>query len=1002
MAAGNFIIRNVAAPAASVEIADLGITLAIGTDRDLHDFEFHEIAVSYGGGDLGAAITALDIVLLDSDGATALTTLQTQALFDKFFDVSLARTLRTITGDTGTFTVDEPNDTLSLTGAGGLTVDISGGTITLDASAVALNDPGANGIVVRTAPNTTTARSLVAPTEGITITNPDGVAGNPTFVLANDLAALEGLGSTGFAVRSAADTWVQRTIVASTTAGRQGSHVNNGTGVAGNPEIGVDINNLTSSVVNLGATNELIVYNGTNNLSYTGQQIADGVSTLLGGVATLSFVTIATPTGGPVVADTSADTLTLTQSTGIAITGTAISDTINFAPANDLAAVEALATTGLATRTGVETWATRTLTAPAAGFTITNPAGIAGDPTFVLANDLAALEGLAGTGIAVRSAADTWVQRTITGTTNRITMTNGDGVAGNPTIDIAATYVGQASITTLGTITTGVWNGTTIATGFGGTGLTTIGTANQVLGVNTGGTALEYKTVAAGTGITVTPAAGVLTITNAGVTSLAGTANQVTVSAATGSITLSTPTTFIAPGSVQVTTDLHQTQATAVTAAGATQGTATAITARYNVVTTVAAATGVILPLAVSPFGQEHYVTNRGANALNIYPNTGAAIGAGAANAAVVLAVGQEVTFVAISTTQWHVTEAILVAGTNITLTPGPGTLTIAATAGATAPGGVNTNVQFNNVGVFGGNSAFNFITGANPRVDILGTNQTNQLRVGGSTDVGTPAVYFEAGTVGATIAVPVEAFRTYLNGGSPATSAYISFAYDSNSPLLRMVDVDDDPPYISFETIGGGTYAAPAIINKFGGRGPLAGATTGFAWYVNAGQTLAHDTNFLALGTALVTSTFGGYAQASGNFAAAGDAQTRVVVLRTATTTAAVTEAFLDGTGGTARMVLPDDTTWAFRILVSARRTDANNESAVFQFVGGIDRNVGVATTAIVGAVSKTIVAEDTVAWDCTVNADTTNGSLRIQVTGEAAKTIRWVARVELVEVTG
>ena len=58
----------------------------------------------------------------------------------------------------------------------------------------------------------------------------------------------------------------------------------------------------------------------------------------------------------------------------------------------------------------------------------------------------------------------------ITGTVNRITVTNGSTLT--PIIDIAATYVGQASITTVGTITTGVWNGTTIATGFGGTGLT--------------------------------------------------------------------------------------------------------------------------------------------------------------------------------------------------------------------------------------------------------------------------------------------------------------------------------------------------------------------------------------------------------------------------------------------------------------------------------------------------------------------------------------------------
>ena len=41
-------------------------------------------------------------------------------------------------------------------------------------------------------------------------------------------------------------------------------------------------------------------------------------------------------------------------------------------------------------------------------------------------------------------------------------------------ITIASTYVGQTSITTLGTIATGTWNGTEIGVQHGGTGLTSI------------------------------------------------------------------------------------------------------------------------------------------------------------------------------------------------------------------------------------------------------------------------------------------------------------------------------------------------------------------------------------------------------------------------------------------------------------------------------------------------------------------------------------------------
>lgn len=81
---------------------------------------------------------------------------------------------------------------------------------------------------------------------------------------------------------------------------------------------------------------------------------------------------------------------------------------------SDLTALAGVSTAGLLARTGSGTAAARTLQAPAAGLSITNPAGTAGDPTFALANDLAALEALSGTNtIYHRSASDTWSAVTI-------------------------------------------------------------------------------------------------------------------------------------------------------------------------------------------------------------------------------------------------------------------------------------------------------------------------------------------------------------------------------------------------------------------------------------------------------------------------------------------------------------------------------------------------------------------------------------------------------------
>jgi hypothetical protein len=61
-------------------------------------------------------------------------------------------------------------------------------------------------------------------------------------------------------------------------------------------------------------------------------------------------------------------------------------------------------------------------------------------------------------------------------------------------VDIASTYVGQSSITTLGTITTGVWNGTDVAVADGGTGSSTAAGARTNLGIKTSAGAVTTTT----------------------------------------------------------------------------------------------------------------------------------------------------------------------------------------------------------------------------------------------------------------------------------------------------------------------------------------------------------------------------------------------------------------------------------------------------------------------------------------------------------------------------
>ena len=61
-------------------------------------------------------------------------------------------------------------------------------------------------------------------------------------------------------------------------------------------------------------------------------------------------------------------------------------------------------------------------------------------------------------------------------------------------IDISANYVGQASITTLGTITTGVWNGTDVAVADGGSGASDAAGARTNLGIQTTAGAVTTNT----------------------------------------------------------------------------------------------------------------------------------------------------------------------------------------------------------------------------------------------------------------------------------------------------------------------------------------------------------------------------------------------------------------------------------------------------------------------------------------------------------------------------
>lgn len=219
----------------------------------------------------------------------------------------------------------------------------------------------------------------------------------------------------------------------------------------------------------------------------------DGTATLTtGGGGGNSFETIDVPAGTDPVADSATDTLTITETSPLVITGTAGTDTIDI------------------------TWDTLTVGDGGTGATSLTDGGI------LLGSGTGAITalGVATNGqIPIGDGTTDPVLATITGTADEITVTNG---VGSITLDIPDPLI----------------------VGKGGTGAATLTDGGLLLGSGTGAiTVLGVATngqIPIGDG-TTDPVLGTIT----------GTANQVTVTNGAGSITLSTPQDIATSSDVQ-------------------------------------------------------------------------------------------------------------------------------------------------------------------------------------------------------------------------------------------------------------------------------------------------------------------------------------------------------------------------------------------------------------------------------------------------------------------
>lgn len=582
------------------------------------------------------------------------------------------------------------------------------------------------------------------------------------------------------------------------------------------------------------------------------------------------------------------------------------------------------------------------------GLTVgSSPITSSGTITLTLGTELQGLSALAANGMIARTAAGTYAARTIAGTAP-IAVANGDGVSGAPTI----------SLNTVGTPVTASFVKITTDT-FGRVTATTPVVAGDI-------TTLVDNTYVNASGDTVT---GTLTFTGG-----------------------ATITGIPSPTNGSDVTNKNYVDA-AVQGLSWKQSVRVATVAAGTLATSFA--NGSVVDGVTLVTGDRILIKNQATQSENGIYTVNAS---GAPTRAIDADTGTDLVGASVFVDQGSLADTGWVQTTNAPITIGSSNIVFAQFSGAgayTAGTGLtltgNTFSLTSPVATTLGGTGLGSIGSAN---QILGVN------------TGATGLEYKTVTAGTGISItPSAGAITIANTGVTSVALSLpSFLTVSGSPVTTTGTLTATLASQTANTVfaaPNGSAGAPtfrALVSAdIAGLNGLRYYTENSTAPTNA--PTAASTGAVAIGDGAAGNITGLFAVANGRFTANGDAQSAQIVLRNSTTTAAVTQLFIDGTA--TQLVVPNNSVVTFSILVAARRTDAVGGGAGYKFEGVIRKDATAGSTTFTGTPSKVILGETNGVWDAAVVADTTGGALRINVTGEAAKTIRWVATVMATVVT-